>query len=90
MCPHTAFPRPLTPRRGVVPQRGTKTGLTFSRSHALEFQRSSRQVPHIFCVYVSKRVNETGKRVNWCGFIGKFAKTGGVNGGHCILSRMRD
>jgi hypothetical protein len=37
-------------------------------------------VPHIFCVYVSKRVNESKKRVKAGAFVGRFNKIGGVNG----------
>ena len=37
-------------------------------------------LPHIFCVYVSKRVNEREKSAKPRVFIGEIAKTGGVNG----------
>jgi hypothetical protein len=38
------------------------------------------RLPHIFCVYVSKQVNEGKKWGEFGVFIGKFNKIGGVNG----------
>ena len=42
--------------------------------------RGKRDATHIFCVYVSKLVNEGGNLVKLWVFIGKFGKMGGVNG----------